>query len=258
MKGMIYFLLIEIGVGRLKNRNFVILFLFILVFMGVYFYIDDFRFFEKIVSSHDVEYTVAELKPEDFFSFLEEARAKNKDAYAWIRVDGTKINYPIVRHEKDNTYYLNHDAENNATSYGAIFTENYNSKNFLDDFIIIYGHSMVDKTMFGGIKLFRDKEFFDTHEDVTIYFDNEIYTYKIIAAYSVDNEHFFSKYDLTTKKKIQDYYHKIEKIARDDGGNYRKVDTDNLKMITLSTCNSSVDDKRYIIQAVLKKKERIR
>ncbi|MGU8066516.1 class B sortase, partial [Streptococcus suis] len=50
---------------------------------------------------------------------LEQMFQKNSDAYAWIRVEGTKINYPVLQHPTDDTYYLTHDAEGNETQYGA-------------------------------------------------------------------------------------------------------------------------------------------
>ena len=35
----------------------------------------------------------------------------NPDIYAWIKVPGTVIDYPIVQSETDNSYYLNHSVE---------------------------------------------------------------------------------------------------------------------------------------------------
>ena len=37
---------------------------------------------------------------------FEELQAVNPDIYAWITVPGTVIDYPILQHASDNTYYL--------------------------------------------------------------------------------------------------------------------------------------------------------
>nr|WP_239515233.1 hypothetical protein [Streptococcus suis] len=62
---------------------------------------------------------------------LEQMFQKNSDAYAWIRVEGTKINYPVLQHPTDDTYYLTHDAEGNETQYGAIFYHLSSSSRYL-------------------------------------------------------------------------------------------------------------------------------
>lgn len=190
---------------------------------------------------------------------LEKAKEKNSDIYGWISVEGTKINYPIVQHENNDLYYLNHDSEKNKTIYGAIFTEKYNSRNFEDKITLIYGHAMKDGSMFGSLRDFRDGDFFSKNKYIKIYFKDMIYTYEIVSSYTIDNEHIFSKYDLTSEEKILKYYQDIERKAKEKDGNFRKVDIKNnhLKMIALSTCNSSYDNDRYIIHAVFKKGEKL-
>jgi len=46
--------------------------------------------------------------------------AQYPDIYAWIRIPGTNVDYPIVQHESDNSYYLNHTIDGKKRIEGSI------------------------------------------------------------------------------------------------------------------------------------------
>lgn len=73
------------------------------------------------------------------FSALQE---KNPDIYAWIKIDGTTVDYPICQNFEDDNYYLTHTWERAEAADGAIFTQACNSKNFTDFNTVVYGHQM--------------------------------------------------------------------------------------------------------------------
>src|SRR5699024_8930833 len=60
--------------------------------------------------------------PIDFASLQQ----TNPDVYAWIRIEGTNIDYPVVQSGQDNTFYLDHTWEGAEAAQGAIFTQTYN------------------------------------------------------------------------------------------------------------------------------------
>lgn len=73
---------------------------------------------------------------------FEELQAVNPDVYAWITVPGTDIDYPILQHASDNSYYLMHNIDGSYGYPGCIYTENMNSKDFTDNNTVIYGHNI--------------------------------------------------------------------------------------------------------------------
>ena len=75
------------------------------------------------------------------FSALQE---KNPDIYAWVKIDGTTVDYPICQNFEDDNYYLTHTWERAEAADGAIFTQACNSKNFTDFNTVVYGHQMGD------------------------------------------------------------------------------------------------------------------
>ena len=72
--------------------------------------------------------------PIDFAALQEQ----NPEVYAWIQIQDTNIDYPILQREGDNGYYLDHTIDGEKKTEGSIFTEDYNSKDFEDPNTVIY------------------------------------------------------------------------------------------------------------------------
>ena len=106
-------------------------------------------------TSGETDSKVYEGCPVDFAGMWE----TNEDVYAWITVPGTVIDYPILQHATDNTYYLNYNIDGSYGYPGCIYTENMNSKEFTDNNTVIYGHNMKNGTMFAGLHKFEDAAF---------------------------------------------------------------------------------------------------
>ena len=53
----------------------------------------------------------------------------NGDIVAWIKVPGTKVDYPVVK-ARDNSFYLSHGIDGSYSQYGAVFMDQrmYNRK----------------------------------------------------------------------------------------------------------------------------------
>lgn len=178
-------------------------------------------------------------------------QAKCPDAYAWIHIDDTNIDYPIVQHPTDDTYYLNHSAEGGSSRAGAVYTESLNTKTFMDPNTVIYGHNMKNGSMFRTLHNFEDRDFFNSHPEVVIYTPDSELHYQIFAAYRTDNNHILKSNDFSNPFAFASYLEgiKMQKsmsaFIRDDVA----VTADNY-IITLSTCTGD-DSSRYLVQAVL-------
>lgn len=183
---------------------------------------------------------------------IEEIRKTMPDTYAWIEIPGTNINYPIVQHKTDNTFYLDHTADLKENKMGAIFTEDLNKKDFNDPNTLIYGHNIKDGSLFGQLHYFEDKEFFQNHSDVYIYTQDRILKYRIFAAYLTDNKHILKNHDFSVESIYELYLKDVFAIRNMDSNIDKEVSvTGKNKIITLSTCHSAGKDYRYLVQAVL-------
>ena len=179
-------------------------------------------------------------------------QSENPDIYAWITVPGTDVDYPIVQKEDDNAYYLNHNINGEKDIAGAIYTENYNNKDFEDPNTVIYGHNMKNGTMFRTLHNFEDRSFFDEHREVLLYTPDEIRHYEIFAAYVYDSRHLLLNFDFNDPEEYQSYLNDI--FALRDMTSFVdtsvEVTTED-KILTLSTCYKGMADRRYLVQAVL-------
>ena len=176
----------------------------------------------------------------------------NPDVYAWITVPGTIIDYPILQHATDNTYYLNYNIDGSYGYPGCIYTENLNSKDFTDNNTVIYGHNMKNGTMFAGLHQFEDKSFFDANQNIYIYTPDEAYTYTIFSSYIYDDRHLLYSFDFANADVYASYLENIQSM-RDLNANLRTdvTVTKEDKITTLVTCMANQPDKRLLVQAVL-------
>ncbi|MCL2749851.1 MAG: class B sortase [Coriobacteriia bacterium] len=107
-------------------------------------------------------------KLEDLRFDWDALRAINPDIVGWILVPGTNINYPIVQ-GSDNEHYLYHLFDDSYSGTGAIFAD-YQGSPTLDGINnIIYGHNMLDGSMFSDIYLYNNQDYFNRHSAVYLY-----------------------------------------------------------------------------------------
>ncbi len=187
--------------------------------------------------------------PVDFESLKKE----NPDIYAWITIPGTEINYPVVQSSTDNVYYLNHTVDYEESPEGAIYTENYNSKDFSDFLTVLYGHNMKSGAMFAGLRGYEDNSFFESHRDVMIYTPDAIRKYRVFAAYVEDDRHLLYYYHQGQTPEDRNTFLNDAAAPREMQSIYASdvpVD-ENSRILTLSTCHRRGDHYRFLVHACL-------
>ncbi|MGL5434743.1 MAG: class B sortase [Lachnospiraceae bacterium] len=175
----------------------------------------------------------------------------NKDIYAWISIPGTVINYPVLQHQTDDSYYLNHTIEGIKGYPGTIYTESINDKDFSDTNTVVYGHNMKNGSMFGGLYHYKDAEFMRQYSDIYIYTPEHIYTYQIFGSVIYDDRHILRTYNFEHEQSYQSFLDSL--YGSRNMANYIIKDqtvTVQDQLLTLSTCTSS-DEQRLLIVAVL-------
>lgn len=155
-------------------------FLSILLY-GIYSIWDSVHIYQKAESSL---YETYRPDSEDKISFGG-LKKINTEVFGWITVKGTNIDYPLVQ-ASNNSKYVNTDVQGNFSLAGSIFLDSRNQKNFEDMNNIIYGHNMEKKTMFGELKSFENKDFFEEHKYGELYYEDTWHEIEFFAFLYVD------------------------------------------------------------------------
>ncbi len=179
---------------------------------------------------------------------------QNKDLAGWLSIEGTVINYPVMQTGKKNAdFYLHHDFEKKESDHGTLFVDARNDYVNRDTNLIIYGHNMRDGTMFGGLKSFMDQEYFKNHQKLVFDTIYEKAEYRIVAVclskVNYQDDHTFRYYNFlnaSNKEEFQAFLANIQQLTVFD----QKIDISyGDELLTLSTCNSYVQDGRLFLIA---------
>ncbi len=184
----------------------------------------------------------------------------NSDIYAWIRIEDTKVDYPIVQSPDSDSFYLKHSAEDKSwLSRGAIYTEGSNTKTFLDPVTVVYGHNGYSDTMFTTLHKFEDKEFFDSHEYFYVYLPGRRLTYQVVSAFKYDDRHIMNSFNFYYGSDLQNFQNIVMNPESMLKNVRTQLDTEideNSKIIVLSTCITGQKTNRYLVCGVLVKDEK--
>lgn len=175
---------------------------------------------------------------------------KNPDTVGWIKIDGTKINYPVLQTPESPNYYLTRDFYKASSKHGSIYANELANLDTPSDNVTLYGHKMLDGSMFAALVDYKSKSFYNEHPYITFDTLTEHHTYQIVAVFSTTailgkgfeyhtfvDGNIISFTNFIEKCKELSYYDTGVSVAYGD------------KLLTLSTCDHSIDDGRLVVVA---------
>ena len=177
----------------------------------------------------------------------DELNSLNPDYRFWINVENTNIDYPVVQGE-DNKFYLTHDFNKNYLASGSIFMD-YRNDFENDKSVIVYGHHMRNKTMFGELANFKKEDFFNENNLINIEYKGKTYTYEVFSAFVAD----LSKDDYldVSFNDDSDFESYINYLTNRSMYKSNIDVSSNDKIITLYTCSYEFDNARTIVSGKL-------
>lgn len=174
---------------------------------------------------------------------------KNKDTVAFIHLNNTNINYPVVQ-AKNNDYYLTHAFDKSYNKAGWVYMDYRNTTSDPNENTIIYGHGRLDNTVFGTLKKSLNKQWQQNKENhvINLSTPKHNYIYQIFSIYTIKSESYYIKTDFTDTKEKEEWIKTM--IKRNTASSITTGATTSDKILTLSTCYNN-NDIRIVVQAKL-------
>ena len=184
----------------------------------------------------------------DFASLKE----KNPDTVAWVKVDNTNIDFPIVKAENNN-YYLKRNFNRESNGAGWIYADYRDLfDGELSQNTVIYGHNRRNGTMFSNLTFLLDNNWFSDENNKKFYFSTESGNYiaEIFSVYSMKENSVRTVTDFLDNEQFETFINSVKSISNYDFG--VEVSAED-KVITLCTCGNNTKY-RILVHAKLVKK----
>lgn len=182
---------------------------------------------------------------------LAACKAANGDFIAWLKIPGTKINYPVVRTD-DVDYYLTHTFTGKQSKIGTLFSLGRTDYETPGQNIAVYGHHITTGggNMFQPLLSYKKQSFWEKHQ--TVYFDTmyDLGEYTVFAVFNMTlGEWDVAAAGFADELAFQAFLTRAQAASLYDMG--ITVDTQD-HVLTLITCDRSYHGKdgRFIVMAV--------
>lgn len=210
-----------------------------------------------VLRSDSDDETVGPREPNtDYFNFLKiscdsidiaKLKEINRDTVGFLSISGMNVNYPVVQ-STDNSFYLNHSFKKAGNGLGWVFMDYRNNSESFSRNTVIYGHSNLDKTMFGSLSNVMSEDWRRNPENGKIKFINlsGVTNWKIISVYTIPAESYYIKTDFSSNESFGKWLGEISRRSLYNFG--YEVSTED-KIMTFSTCYKNEGNIRLVIHA---------
>ena len=169
----------------------------------------------------------------------------NDEVSGWIKIDGTRIDYPFLQH-RDNDYYLHTNIENKKSVRGCVYIDYRNDRELKNKNTLVYGHNMKDGSMFKDLVRYKNKDFFNLHGIIHMDSLYEESDWQVFSVYVVDADKETIDPDYPDEESF------IKELNRFKDRSMYKTDiqlSSNDRVITLVTCSYETKNSRTIVHA---------
>lgn len=187
----------------------------------------------------------------DFRALKEE----NPEIFAWLYIPDTSIDAPVAQSGESDEYYASHNITKENDENGALYIEAANLTSMCDFNTVIHGNTAEDgeSGLFAELYQFSDPDYFDSHEQMYLYLEDNVLTYEIFAAYERENNSLIRTYDFTylsgCDQFLKDMYG-IRSMNMMIRSGWEDV-TPYHFLVTLTTSRGKDSDSQFVVLAAL-------
>lgn len=194
--------------------------------------------------------SISEEKEQSAYDKYHKLLEQNPDFIGWVKVPGTKVNYPVMQAPDRKDYYLKRNFNGQYSDYGVPFLQE-NCIVDISDNLLVYGHNMKDGSMFSGLEAYADKAFYEKHKEIQFDTLAGFGKYEVIAvfrtvAYTQDAFRYYDFVNASDKAEFDSYIQQCKELSLYPIETTSKYGD---KLITLSTCEYTQQDGRFVVVA---------
>lgn len=176
---------------------------------------------------------------------LSELFAMNEDFVGWLCIPDTDINYPVMHTPDEPERYLRRDFQGEYSESGVPFLDfrcSLDSGN-----LIIYGHNMMNGTMFAALQGYVQEDFCKAHPIVEFQTADGCAKYRVFAlAWVKSNDDWYKAVDLSS---AEDFNSAVDKVMSKALFTINSAPEYGVQILTLSTCYDSAHNGRLLVLA---------
>ena len=244
----------------------------IVVFIGALIYVINYFFIEPAVNNainddiRELAYNKSNTSPttpegdpspEQDWDALKKI---NDEIVGWIRLDDSRIDYPVMYHEDDDQYsqyYLNHTYKHEWSAYGTIFVDYRSKQSTNSKNVILHGHNMLDGSMFHELMNYSER----FEGDLDYYRDHSVFTFntpdgdakwKVISVFKTSTLYAHGEFfnymqgEFTSPAEFMNFVYNVRIRSM---FNVPVMVNENDQLLTLSTCSYEYSDFRTVVVA---------
>jgi len=175
----------------------------------------------------------------------------NQDFVGWLRIEDTKIDYPVMNTPSYPQYYIRRDFYGKQSVSGMLFLgEDFDAESRS---VIIYGHNMKNGTMFGSLDQYERESYWRDHPVLAFDTLQANRQYEVVAAFQTrlyyEQEAGFRYYQNTgdmTEEDFAYFMNQVNAAALYDTGIEPEYGD---RLLILSTCSNHAEHGRFIVVA---------
>lgn len=181
-----------------------------------------------------------EAEPES----LAQLQARNPDCLAWLRIQGTEIDFPVMQREGEPEYYLRRNFDGEDSPFGVPYLDARCTVDSSQN-LILYGHTLADGTMFTPLHAYEEESYLERHPGVELITAEGKQIYELFAVMripktvGVDEPNIFNFVDFQSPERFEETMSFIRSNAL-HMTDLSTAPTD--RFLTLTTCNTPEDD----------------
>ncbi len=175
----------------------------------------------------------------------------NNDLVGWIRIEGSDINYPVMQTPNNPDYYLKRDFNGEHSFGGTLYAEEEADVFAPSDNVTIYGHRMNDDSMFNQLIRYQDEAYFQKYPYIQFDTLKERHVYEIVFVFktSANLGQGFAYHNFVNARDLYEFYDFVDRCRELTFYNSSAKLTYGDKLLTLSTCEYTLDNGRFVVVA---------